>query len=305
MDDSLHSLELRHLEPALVMQYARKVNSIETAHLTGMPEEKVRNLLVLEQKLIRWFIEERDALDSTGGGRSGEGDGGLADELQLATDRAEVAEEELRACKEALRAERDAHETLRSRHEHVADEADVLNQTVTALREELAANYESSADEVEAEQTRGGHAASPGKVRGANASSPKKHGSPSGRRGRKDEWGDESDSYAHRGEGEDEQTEETSLSEYSESERDESDSEYDRRRRRRRGGGGGGRSKRRGGEREGDRDRDFTKSRREADRIDRAAERTQRMMRGWLVRRRFRQYVRDIAMGKNVTFTDS
>ena len=33
-----------------------------------------------------------------------------------------------------------------------------------------------------------------------------------------------------------------------------------------------------------------------------AATRTQRMLRGWLIRRRYRQYVRKVAMGHEVSF---
>ena len=61
--DDLGSLDLSHLEPGIVLQYARKVMTIEALHVAHMPEDKVRNLLLLEQKLITWLVHEREQVE--------------------------------------------------------------------------------------------------------------------------------------------------------------------------------------------------------------------------------------------------
>ena len=135
--EDLGSLDLSHLEPGIVIQYARKVMSIESQHVAQMPEDKVRNLLLLEQKLIAWLVHERD--DVEGAVR---GDDRMLQEAEQRYHRAEAnvedLKEELKRTAEELRSERAEHQRLADQHDELQYELDDQRRTVEVLREHLA-----------------------------------------------------------------------------------------------------------------------------------------------------------------------
>ena len=116
--DDLGSLDLSHLEPGIVLQYARKVMTIEALHVAHMPEDKVRNLLLLEQKLITWLVHEREQVEG-----AVRGDDRMLQEAEQRCRRAEAnaedPKEELDRTTEELRAERAEHQQLADHHDEL------------------------------------------------------------------------------------------------------------------------------------------------------------------------------------------